>query len=78
MKKIILTALSLSILTSAAYASRGDGADNIRERIERNRIQAQSTQAVPAAQAQMKSREELDRYAGMVIKANPENYRTKR
>ncbi|MBI3145984.1 MAG: hypothetical protein HYZ18_12170 [Pseudogulbenkiania sp.] len=78
MKKLVLTALSLSILASAAYASRGDGADNIRERMERNRSQVQSTQADASAQHQMKSREELDRYAGMVIQANPENYRTKK
>ena len=73
MKKLVLTALSLSILTSTAYASRGDGADNVRERIERNHSQAQPTQVEASAQPQMKSREELDRYAGMAIKANPEN-----
>lgn len=78
MKKFILTALSLSFFASAAYASRGAGADNFHERLERNRSQVQSTQAVAPTQKQGASREELDSYAGKAILANPENYRTRK
>ncbi|AXK38072.1 hypothetical protein [Crenobacter cavernae] len=84
MKKLVLTALSLSVLASAAFA---DGGDNARAFIERNAVHSQYVQQMatsaqrqePASglKVQAPSPEALSHYADHAIKNNPENYRSK-
>lgn len=77
MKKIILTALSLSILASAAYAAPNSGREAGYRPVQAE-AQGQTSQLKVQAVAPKATREELDDYAGRAIKANPENYRTKK
>ncbi|RXZ45482.1 hypothetical protein EBB06_01330 [Crenobacter cavernae] len=82
MKKLVLTALSLSVLASAAFA---DGGDNARAFIERNAVHSQYVQATSAQRqepasgfkVQAPSPEALSHYADHAIKNNPENDRSK-
>lgn len=79
MKKLILTALSLSILASAAYAAGPNSGREAGYRPAAPAVQAEKeTQLKTQTVAPKATREELDDYAGRAIKANPENYRTKK
>ncbi|WP_024303459.1 hypothetical protein [Pseudogulbenkiania sp. MAI-1] len=83
MKKLILTALSLSILTSAAYAAgpnsgREAGYRPVAPAAQAEALGQESLLKAQAVAPQKATREELDEYAGRAIKANPENYRTKK
>ena len=79
MKKLILTALSLSMLASAAFAA---GPNSGREEGYPPRVLGEQASEVSQSKVQTMTskatREELDDYAGRAIKANPENYRTKK
>jgi len=75
MKKLILTALSLTILASTAYADGGwDRIMAMRERqAQQQQAQSQAQQATPAKKADAE-RNAANEYAGKAIQDNPYSY----